>query len=83
MKDLGPLRYFLGFQLHYLDSILILNQEKYVFDLLHKLNFDDLKLAPLPSIVEKHLFAIEGTPLFIYRSSAIPYSHMFEYSLYC
>ncbi|KAA0054967.1 putative mitochondrial protein [Cucumis melo var. makuwa] len=30
LKDLGPLHYFLGFQIHYLESGFIMNQEKYV-----------------------------------------------------
>lgn len=71
LKGLGTLSYFLGFQVNYFEFGFILNQEKYVIDLLHKLQFDDLKSAPSLSIVGKHLSAYEGTPLedpFTYRS---------------
>ncbi|KAA0026101.1 putative mitochondrial protein [Cucumis melo var. makuwa] len=72
LKDLGRLTYFLGFQVNYLKSGFILNQEKYISDLLHKLQLSDLKPAPSPSVVGKNLSAFGGTPLedpFVYRST--------------
>ncbi|KAL0551843.1 hypothetical protein IC582_010932 [Cucumis melo] len=55
LKDLGILTYFLGFQIHYFDSGFVLNQEKYVDDLLQKLQFQDLKPTHSPSVAGKHL----------------------------
>ncbi|KAA0042448.1 putative mitochondrial protein [Cucumis melo var. makuwa] len=72
LKDLGRLTYFLGFQVNYLESGFILNQEKYISDLLHKLQLNDLKPAPSPSAVGKNLSAFGGTPLedpFVYRNT--------------
>lgn len=45
LKDLEPLHYFLGFQIHNLEFGFIINQGKYVDDLLHKLQLTDLKPA--------------------------------------
>ncbi|KAA0054331.1 hypothetical protein IC582_028809 [Cucumis melo] len=72
LKDLGCLSYFLGFQVNYLDFGFVLNQEKYVTDLLHKLQLHDLKPTPSSNVVGKHLSALDGTPFtdpFIYRST--------------
>ncbi|KAA0051519.1 putative mitochondrial protein [Cucumis melo var. makuwa] len=72
LKDLGRLTYFLGFQVNYLESGFILNQGKYISDLLHKLQLSDLKPAPSSSVVGKNLFAFGGTPLedpFVYRNT--------------
>ncbi|XP_038874303.1 uncharacterized mitochondrial protein AtMg00810-like [Benincasa hispida] len=71
LKDLGILNYFLGVQIHYFNGGVIINQEKYVDDLLHRLGFHDLKAAPTPSIVGRQLSLNYGTPLrdlFTYRS---------------
>ncbi|KAL0541022.1 hypothetical protein IC582_021052 [Cucumis melo] len=57
-KDLGCLSYFLGFQVNYLDSGFILNQETYVTDLLHKLKLNGLKPAPLPVLSLNESFVI-------------------------
>lgn len=72
LKSLGQLQYFLGIQVHYLDSRFIINQAKYVDGLLYKLQLTNLKLAPSPSVLGKHLSLGEGTPLvdpFIFRST--------------
>ncbi|TYK13717.1 putative mitochondrial protein [Cucumis melo var. makuwa] len=72
LKDLGPLHYFLGFQIHYLESEFIMNKEKYVEGLLHKHQLTDLKPAPSPSVLGKHLSITNGIPLedpFIYQST--------------
>ncbi|TYJ96768.1 putative mitochondrial protein [Cucumis melo var. makuwa] len=71
LKDFGC-PYFLGFQVNYLDSGFVLNQEKYITDLLLKLQLNDLKPTPSPSVVGKQLSALDGIPLtdpFIYRST--------------
>lgn len=72
LTDLGPLQYFLGFQIHYLESRFIMNQGKYVKDLLHKLHLTNLKPTLSPSVLDKHLSITDGKPLadpFIYQSS--------------
>ena len=72
LKDWGILTYFFGFQIHYFDSGFVLNQEKYVDDLLQKLQFQDLKPTHSPSVAGKHLSLSEGTSLadpFLYRST--------------
>lgn len=71
LKDLGRLHYFLGIQIHYLESGFILNQAKYVDDLLHKLKLSDVKHIASPSVQGKLLSKTDGNPLddpFIYRS---------------
>lgn len=72
LKDLGKLSYFLGIRLHYLNSGILLNQSKYVDDLLFKLEMSNLKLAPSPCVVGKHLSLNCGNPLpdpRLYRST--------------
>lgn len=52
-------------------SDFILNWEKHVIDLLHKLNFNDLKPVTSHNVVVKHLYTLEDTPLgdpFVYWS---------------
>lgn len=57
MKDMGPVHYFLGIQVHHVDDGLFLNQEKYATDLLINAGMKDcspmstplpLKLANVP-----------------------------------
>ncbi|XP_038896547.1 secreted RxLR effector protein 161-like [Benincasa hispida] len=72
LKDLGRLTYFLGIQVHYLKSDFILNQAKYVKNLLHKLGLTDLKPAASPCTVGKHLSITNGQPLsdpYLFRST--------------
>ncbi|XP_038891648.1 uncharacterized mitochondrial protein AtMg00810-like [Benincasa hispida] len=72
LKDLGQLRYFLGIQVRYLDSGLLINQSKYVDDLLHKLQMTDVKPMPSPSVQGRKLSKTDGQPLsepYIYRST--------------
>lgn len=71
LKDLGLLNYFLGIQVHYLPSGILLNQQKYVDDLLSKLQVGDMKPAPSPSALGQKLSLLSGSPLedpFMYRS---------------
>jgi hypothetical protein len=46
LKDLGPLRYFLGLQIEYKKVGLFVHQQKYLTDLLHKFHMTDCKTAP-------------------------------------
>uniref|UniRef100_A0A2N9IMS3 Reverse transcriptase Ty1/copia-type domain-containing protein n=1 Tax=Fagus sylvatica TaxID=28930 RepID=A0A2N9IMS3_FAGSY len=48
IKDLGPLRYFLGLQIDYKKVRLFVHQHKYITDLLHKFQMTDCKVAPTP-----------------------------------
>lgn len=71
LKDLGKLHYFLGIQVNYLPSSILLNQQKYVTDLLHKLDWSGLTPSASPCAVGRRLSLSDGTSLadpFLYRS---------------
>ncbi|XP_038896552.1 uncharacterized mitochondrial protein AtMg00810-like [Benincasa hispida] len=72
LKNLGKLNYFLGIQIQYLKHGFIMNQLKYVDDLLQGIGLSDLKYAASPSNLGKHLSINEGVPFtdpFLYRST--------------
>ncbi|XP_038887248.1 uncharacterized mitochondrial protein AtMg00810-like [Benincasa hispida] len=72
LKDLGALTYCLGIQLHHLEAGFVINQAKYIEDLLSKLNLFDLNPALTPCTMGKKLSATDGVPLldpYIYRST--------------
>lgn len=46
MKDISPLRHFLGIQAHFTSTGLILNQAKYATDLLHAAGMLDCATMP-------------------------------------
>ena len=48
VKDLGPLRYFLGLQIDYKNASFFVHQSKYITDLLTKFNMSDCKTASTP-----------------------------------
>jgi hypothetical protein len=48
LKDLGPLRYFLGLQIDYQKGGFFVHQRKYLTDLLHKFTMTDCKPASTP-----------------------------------
>ena len=48
LKDLGPLRYFLGLQIDYKKAGFFVHQHKYLTDLLHKFNMTNCKAASTP-----------------------------------
>uniref|UniRef100_A0A2N9JB37 Reverse transcriptase Ty1/copia-type domain-containing protein n=1 Tax=Fagus sylvatica TaxID=28930 RepID=A0A2N9JB37_FAGSY len=55
LKDLGPLRYFLGLQIEYKKVGLFVHQHKYLTDFLHKFHMTECKaattpIAPTPSL---------------------------------
>lgn len=60
LKDLGRLNYFLGIQLHYLEIGILLNQSKYVDDLLFKVEMSNTNAALTPSVQGKHLSITDG-----------------------
>lgn len=53
MKDLGPLHYFLGIEVHRIHSNLYFTHTKYVLNLLHKTNMKDAK--PIKSQIQIRL----------------------------
>lgn len=60
LKDLGPLNFFLGIEVHRDINGLYLTQRKYILSLLKKLGFDNLKSAPTPAVHGKYLSASYG-----------------------
>jgi hypothetical protein len=48
LKDLGPLRYFLGLQIEYKKVGLFVHQHKYITDLLNKFHMTECKAATTP-----------------------------------
>jgi hypothetical protein len=57
LKDLGPLRYFLGLQIDYGRDYLFVNQRKYITDLLSKFNMTTYKAASTPFPISHKLQA--------------------------
>ena len=63
LRDLGPLSYFLGIQAHCQGSILHLNQQKYITDLLSHTHMENSKPVPTPSSFGHTLSQLDGVPL--------------------
>uniref|UniRef100_A0A2N9FEK0 Reverse transcriptase Ty1/copia-type domain-containing protein n=1 Tax=Fagus sylvatica TaxID=28930 RepID=A0A2N9FEK0_FAGSY len=63
LKDLSPLSYFLGLQVHRTSQALYLSQTKYAVDLLHKHHMFDTKPTKTPCSPSTRLTLTEGTPL--------------------
>jgi len=63
MKDLGPLSYFLGIQVHRNREGLHLHQFKYIVDLLNCVNMTGAKPYQSPCISGKKLSKFDGDPL--------------------
>ena len=57
LKDLGPLRYFLGLQIDYGRDYLFVHQRKYITDLLSKFNMTSCKAASTPFPISHKLQA--------------------------
>jgi hypothetical protein len=57
LKDLGPLRYFLGLQIDYGHDYLFVHQRKYITDLLSKFNMTSYKAASTPFPISHKLQA--------------------------
>ena len=55
LKDLGPLRYFLGLQIDYGTDCLFVHQRKYITDLLSKFNMTTCKAASTPFSISHKL----------------------------
>ena len=71
LKDLGPLRYFLGLQIEYKKAGFFVHQSKYILDLLTKHHMSDCKPAPTPMVTSPLVSASSDFDLFdptTYRS---------------
>lgn len=71
LKDLGPIHYFLGLEVHRDDTGAYLSQLKYVLDLLKKLSMLEVNSCPTPMVFGKILSAHKGNPMknpTLYRS---------------
>jgi hypothetical protein len=55
LKDLGPLRYFLGLQIDYTPAGLFVHRRKYISDLLTKFNTTTCKAASTPFSISQKL----------------------------
>ncbi|KAJ9672694.1 hypothetical protein PVL29_026062 [Vitis rotundifolia] len=63
LRDLGPLSYFLGIQAQQQGSVLHLNQQKYIADLLHRTQMEASKPALTPGSLGRTLSQSDGVPL--------------------
>jgi histone deacetylase 1/2 len=73
IKDLGRLEYFLGIEVAYSSSGLVLSQHRYALDLLHRANMEQSRAVATPMSTSNKLTRDLGTPLgsedaFKYRS---------------
>ncbi|CAN6456717.1 unnamed protein product [Victoria cruziana] len=64
IKDLGPLRYFLGIEVDCRKDTLTLSQHKYVLDILHKTGMENYKAISAPCLLNHKMGAKEGKPLY-------------------
>ncbi|KAL1224638.1 Retrovirus-related Pol polyprotein from transposon RE1 [Cardamine amara subsp. amara] len=63
LKDLDELSYFLGVEATRSNAGLLLNQRKYITDLLHRTNMSSAKPASSPMVTTERLQLSSGTPL--------------------
>ena len=63
LTDLGNLHYFLGIEVKKLRDGILLTQEKYTKDLLHRVNMSNCKPMNTPMAVSEKLSIFEGDPL--------------------
>jgi hypothetical protein len=63
LKDLGPLRYFLGLQIDYTKTGFFVHQRKYLTDLLTKFHMLDSKVVPTPIVLSPALTPSEDDVL--------------------
>jgi hypothetical protein len=78
-KDLGPLNFFLGIQVHRTAAGLHLSQSKYITDLLLQVNIANAKLAKSPCPSGLKLSWYDGEPL----SDLTAYRQVIGALLYC
>ena len=71
LKDLGTLEYFLGMETTWIADGLLLTQQKYILDLLHKAQMGDCKGISTPATPKDKMSAIQSRPMSdptLYRS---------------
>jgi hypothetical protein len=77
VKDLGDLHYYLGVEVHKLNSGLLLSQRRYIMDLLKKTNMHEAKPITSPMASSSVLSVFSGDPMedpSLYRSKSAPYN---------
>ena len=65
LHDLGNLNYFLGVEVTSQSDSLHLSQQKYIQDLLHRIDMVDAKLVRTPGALRQQLSLVDGDPLYI------------------
>ncbi|GMP43055.1 hypothetical protein CsSME_00012568 [Camellia sinensis var. sinensis] len=63
MKDLGPLRYFLGIEVAFSPKGYFLSQAKYANEVIHRAGLTDIKVSDTPIELNVKLNSIDGVPL--------------------
>lgn len=63
MKDMGPIRYFLGLEVDHTTQGFFLSQRKYIQDLLNEYGLSHCKPVRLPMAVHLKLHISSGEPL--------------------
>ena len=63
LKDLGDLHFFLGIEVKKTQDGIVLNQEKYITELLSRMGMKNCKPVPTPLSSSEKLSAYEGVPL--------------------
>ena len=63
IKDLGPLKFFLGLQIEYRNSGFFVHQQKYALELLAKFNMSNCKPCSMPFVSLSRLRKDDGTAL--------------------
>jgi hypothetical protein len=62
LKDLSDLHYFLGIGVHKVTNVIILSQDKYASDLLHRVGMKDRKPVSSRMATSEKLSILQGTP---------------------